>query len=88
MGYGARALELLTRFYEGSLCNLFDEPALANGSEKSPKSGSSATHSDSDSDSDSEEAKDDDETLQTENLRPRSNLSPLLEPLDKRRPGA
>uniref|UniRef100_A0A6A7GF83 RNA cytidine acetyltransferase n=1 Tax=Hirondellea gigas TaxID=1518452 RepID=A0A6A7GF83_9CRUS len=74
MGYGRRALELLTSFYDGSLNNLLDE-----------NENISMTITD---EVQIDNSIDQSNVLRTESLKPRSNLPPLLEPVDKLKPEA
>ncbi len=67
MGYGTRALELLTQYYQGEITNLqeteTDQPDSIEGKETEEEANM---------------------TLQTEELKPRKNLPPLLVELKDR----
>eukprot|EP01083_Nonionella_stella_P089117 248631_1 len=71
MGYGSRALYLLTRFYQGDLLDLAEIPS---------------TQTAMDVVSDPEIPTTQGSKLTKEQLRPRKNLSPLLEALHEKKP--
>ncbi|XP_009629176.1 RNA cytidine acetyltransferase 1-like [Nicotiana tomentosiformis] len=70
LGYGSAAVELLTRYFEGQLTQL-SEVEMENGLETPQVSVTEAAEKVS---------------LQEENIRPRTDLPPLLVPLRERRP--
>jgi len=67
MGYGTRALEQLTAYYEGKMAEL-DTGDTSAASSSVPETTEASM------------------TLQTEQLKPRKNLPPLLSKLSERRP--
>ena len=72
MGYGSRALDLLSSYYEGRLTSLDEASSKA------------ATAEQNENDHDD----DDDANLLTEEIAPRKNLPPLLQQLGERPPEA
>eukprot|EP00002_Diphylleia_rotans_P024304 TRINITY_DN4795_c0_g1_i1.p1 TRINITY_DN4795_c0_g1~~TRINITY_DN4795_c0_g1_i1.p1 ORF type:complete len:1024 (-),score=229.08 TRINITY_DN4795_c0_g1_i1:125-3196(-) len=76
MGYGQRALELLSAYYQGDLTNLDEvQETLGSGSGKAKKS-KALTQEEADAAGD----------IHEEIIRPRRNLPPLLQKLDERAP--
>lgn len=69
MGYGTRALDLLTKYYEGKITNLSEASMSVDPKKKSSKDGAS---------------KDASKSLQEEDLKPRRDLPPLLLKLSER----
>lgn len=86
-GYGSRALEMLRRYYEGDIANLFLDDELGNGQKK----GKMVDTAKSNDKKGNELAKDDDKSnqngkalLSQEQLKPRTGLPPLLTDLADR----
>lgn len=76
MGYGSRAIDLLTKYYQGEITSdvqTEDEEAAAAAAKKKK--------ADEEDDEDDEE---DDEKLLKEKIKPRKTLPPLLLPIDER----
>ncbi|KAG2818969.1 RNA cytidine acetyltransferase [Phytophthora cactorum] len=72
MGYGSRAIELLTKYYQGEItCDVADGESEAK--EDKPE------HDDDDDDEEEKKSK-----LRKEKIKPRKTLPPLLLPLDER----
>lgn len=78
MGYGARALELLTKYYQGDIYNLDEEEEGDDDDDEEEV--------EAEVESDDEEQSDGSNSLQTEVIRPRnhSQLPPLLQTLSER----
>eukprot|EP00357_Protocruzia_adherens_P000638 CAMPEP_0115041186 /NCGR_PEP_ID=MMETSP0216-20121206/45354_1 /TAXON_ID=223996 /ORGANISM="Protocruzia adherens, Strain Boccale" /LENGTH=1031 /DNA_ID=CAMNT_0002422729 /DNA_START=28 /DNA_END=3123 /DNA_ORIENTATION=- len=68
MGYGSRALELLTRYFQGDLVNLSEEDATKDHVKINRASESSKV------------------ALDSEELKPRKKMSPLLQKLSEKKP--
>lgn len=73
MGYGSRAIELLTKYYQGEITSDVADAESEDKEEDKPE--------DEDDDDDEEEKK---SKLRKEKIKPRKTLPPLLLPLDER----
>ncbi|TYZ65167.1 hypothetical protein PybrP1_009676, partial [[Pythium] brassicae (nom. inval.)] len=76
MGYGSRAIELLTQYYQGEVASDVQDDAASSAAAAADQEGGDENDDDADADS----AK----LLLKEKIKPRKTLPPLLLPLDER----